>query len=401
MSKGRKDHFVPCGYLRHFATDDSRLTTTKHRKWKVHAYNRIKNVEIATPVSIETVAYSKSFEYFDGDEQLNQEIRKEISQIENDFFPIQAQIVNQNNIRDLTLEEFHKVIDFIAFQRERTEFRRQLYKTRLEFNLESDGDALKLNKHGQALLQKVIPLVKADHFSKIDDLNVTEIEKDILTKAIEGAVIRVDKEIELGHWNTRMASELGKMIGGKQVLQNHHLQKGFDFSKRFAEQLKNCEWVLFTNKTSQSLWTSDNPTVTFLNPSQFKPLPEPFEKIMRGPKTWAGIIETTNPVDENGKANEEFCLLFPLSPYLTLKADMYDLDLGLRYREVEIEDTIDVHKFNFYQLACTSRFIYSNQNNFDKINDMQMQLYKLSQELKELPNKFREGMVDIINKRRT
>ena len=59
MSQGAKDHFVPCSYLKYFATDESRKYVLDYRAWKVNSYDRIRNIEFSNPSHIDSVAYSK------------------------------------------------------------------------------------------------------------------------------------------------------------------------------------------------------------------------------------------------------------------------------------------------------------------------------------------------------
>jgi Protein of unknown function (DUF4238) len=393
MSRGSKDHFVPCGYLRHFATEDSKTKNSNYRRWQVHAYNRTRDEKIQVPVRIDSVANSKLFEHFDGDEKVNSEIKGAIRQRETSFFHVQSEIAEKKSMNGFT-DNMLNVIDFVAFQRERTQFRRNLYKLRLKMKIESNGDNKRLSQHGRESLKQqtdiLVPLIKTAYLKKIANLNLTEENKSLWSEKIEKLFLKKDQEIKSGLWDSEIVNEVAHLVENKQVLQNYHLSNSFRFAYEFSGQLKNCSWVMFRNKTKQPLWTSDNPVVAFLNPLFSRDEPEWLNGVFDDLKILSGIIDSSSPLNKDGSVNKDFCLLFPLSPQIIFQVEAYDAAVGFRYGEADIKDEDHINKLNFYQFACTSRNIYSSNNNFDLIPDMKRYIRDTSDKVQNFPDKLQE-----------
>lgn len=259
MSKGSKDHFVPCGYLRHFAIEDSKTRNSDYRKWRVHAYNRVKSEEIRVPVSIDSVANSKFFEHFEGNEKLNEEIKAVIRIVENSFFPVQSEIVLKKTLLGRT-EKILSVMDFVAFQRERTQFRRNLYKTRLQRAINKDSSTQELSEMGNQKTQKVISaLLELRELLKARlQLSVPPDVRDSILENFEQALSRVREDAVSGKLQERLAKHLSKISEEDAALRNFHLSNSFKFAHEFSIQMRNCSWVMFRNKTKQPFWTSWN-----------------------------------------------------------------------------------------------------------------------------------------------
>ncbi|MEM7739040.1 MAG: DUF4238 domain-containing protein, partial [Deinococcota bacterium] len=122
---GKKDHFVPQGYLRQFAIDIDRQNKDRE-KWRVHELNKQKPQLPSPTAKINSIAYGKRFERYPNDVSFEETLRKKISGLENHFFRIQNKLVETENIHKLTNGELGQLILYIAFQRERTLARRRL-----------------------------------------------------------------------------------------------------------------------------------------------------------------------------------------------------------------------------------------------------------------------------------
>ena len=131
MQGGKKDHFVPQGYLRQFAIDKDKHNIPR-ADWKVHTLWR-KSPKLPAPAArIDSVAYGKYFERYGLDEAVNEEIRSKINKVENRFFEVQEKLVQTEDLTKLEAEDFTGLVLYTAFQRERTLARRQFYKRQLE-----------------------------------------------------------------------------------------------------------------------------------------------------------------------------------------------------------------------------------------------------------------------------
>jgi hypothetical protein len=150
-----KDHFVPCGYLRHFVTEDSKVKNPNaYRKWRVHAYKKIQREEIKNPVRIDSVAYSEHFEHYKDNEGFNSETRERINQIETRFFPVQSKIIDTQTLKTLQAQDFQALVEFVALQRERTLARRNLYKNKFNASLDIDaGGEIKFSKLREQIIK--------------------------------------------------------------------------------------------------------------------------------------------------------------------------------------------------------------------------------------------------------
>lgn len=428
MSQGIKDHFVPCGYLRHFATEDSQAKNSDYRKWRVHAYNKIKDEEISVPVSVDSVAYSKYFEHYEGDENLNSEVRERIRQVEGGFFPIQEKIVKSQSLDSLLREDFLTLFEFIALQRERTLARRNLYKSKFKSNLDVDEDGkIEFSKHRREMIQKQFEdkvLLTEQQFEKLVEDGTEEqirqffIERKIdmkkinldqfdlksydgkreLLERVKSSISRYLEEASSGRLYSRLAENVHGIASDSRKLQNYHLENLFSRVDEFAEQLKSCGWVLWLNKTSQPFWTSDNPAVHCFIPPKMENIPESVENLLNQTGLVGLLLESSSIVNLDGTANSELCLIFPIAPNLLLQVCAYNPSAGFRLLQNEIKDELNVHQTNFWQFATTSRNLYCNEKKFEQTAQMQTELQKLFQDFFNFPQNLDQALEPFFEK---
>ncbi len=413
MTKGKKDHFVQQSYLRHFATSNDKKA---QEDWKIYSHDRAND---ATLVRINSVAYGKHFERH-SNEAITEQIKQTVWRIENVYSKVHKKLVLEESLTSLSEEEFYNFAFGVAFQRERTLARRNLYKARLNgvvTSYQSDEKRFSGIYEGivQQQLGKVVPSIQgrieqvlatgssddiANLFSELGVrlpvpkplLGLATIRRAIL-EHVHRAIREIYASAEAGDLQADMAREIEAILSQRQNVGNLHLEKMFEFAKLLGQDLMHCVWVLWVNQTAQPLWTSDNPAVTFLNPSKEK-LPEPIRGLIGNVKVFADIFESTQVRDSDGKIHDDFCLLFPVSPRLLLQVHQPDEERGLRFGNAKIRSEEDTYTFNFYQLINTSRNLYCNEDKFEVLKDMKLQARGIidaaMNELKLLPDNLDE-----------
>ena len=319
MQGGKDDHFVPQGYLRHFALEEDKRNLARE-KWRVYVLRQAAFGLPARAEKISSVAYGKYFERHSGNEEWKSKIKQKINQLENDFFEVQNKLVEAENITHLTSQDRVQLTRYIAFQKERTLATRNLYKKRLE-------DASIIFKRSSK--------------TKLDS-------SDFAEKAYE----RVDE-----------------LISDKARLRDYHLETMFVLAEPLAVDLSVCHWTLYRNTTNRPSWTSDAPVVTFNEPNAERS--EQTHGLLDNVEKLVSITEVASLRDEKGNISENYQLQFPISPKLSIVIrDCDDSVMGQRVSVADIRNEADVAKLNFRQTLFTSGGLYSNQPDFDRLTDM-------------------------------
>lgn len=353
MQGGKKDHFVPQGYLRHFATDESKSSLAR-KDWKVYTSRRQAPKLPAPSKRIDSVAYSNYFERYGVDESVNEEIRSKINNLENLFFTVHEKLIQTEDLTQLEPEELTRLILYTAFQRERSLARRQFYKRQTasaarSFDKETEeftgihetiakGAVEGFIVSQKAELEKTVMQGSIEeivaYFEKqntdVSALDLAGLNAPGARRAVADACGKVlEEKIRDAYTNLSMsevAQELSNMTASKEKLRDYHLEKMFEFAGLLAEDLKNCAWVLHKNLTSTPFWTSDNPVVCYTRPSKEKD--ERVNALLASMKNMAAIAEPANLRERDGKINENFDLLFPLSPSLLLRVGKFEEGQG-------------------------------------------------------------------------
>lgn len=245
---------------------------------------------------------------------------------------------------------------FVAVPRERTKFRRELYKKRLQSAISNDSSAQKLSETGSQKVEEIVSLLPEvqELLKEQLGLDVSPDIRDPIIQMFEQWSLKTQNDAVSGKLQERVARHLTEMVEEEAVLQNFHLRNCFRYAQEFSNQLKKCSWVMFRNITNQPFWTSDNPVATFLNPLFSQNQPEWLGGVFDDLKILSGIIDSSSPLNEDGSLNKDFCLLFPMSSQIIFQVEAYDAEVGFRYGEADIEDENHIHQLNFYQFACTS-----------------------------------------------
>ena len=398
MQGGKKDHFVPQGYLRRFATDESKLNL-KREDWKVYTVNRKAPKLPAQARRIDSVAYSNYFEQYKADEFVNDEIRLKINQLENLFFAVQERLIQIEDLTKLALEDLKCLVLYSAFQKERSLARRQFYKRQLESAARSfDEEAQEFTgihkMIAEGAVEGLVQSLKAElektvmqgtveeitaYFEKLNTdisaLNLAGLDEPSERRAVVEACSKVFEErIWDAFKNLPMsvvAQEVSDMAASKEKLRDYHLEKIFEFAVALAEDLANCAWVLHKNLTATPFWTSDNPVSCFTRPS--KEEDERVDVLVKTLKTMASVVEPASLRGPDGKINVNFELLFPISPTLLLWVGKFEEGKGMRMSKVEVDTEDVIAAFNYRQYVGTSTNLYSNRPEFAKFSGMPRQ----------------------------
>jgi Protein of unknown function (DUF4238) len=201
MTISKKHHYVPRFHLKNFCIDNIE---------KIYCYDKLKDKSFI--VKIEDIAQENLFYGING--LITDEIEKAISRVESKFFvPSYNEFIHVKNFKKVSYNSKKWFFAFLAFQMQRTSL------TRLGIK---------------------------DNFKKIS----LEIQKDKLSPILKQEIDYTLKNIDNPDYIKALHLDL-------LLPPNNEL---FSIAKHFF----NKTWVILQNKSTTSLWTSDNP-LSFYN----------------------------------------------------------------------------------------------------------------------------------------
>jgi len=415
---GKKDHFVPVAYLHQFATDETK-NKEERREWKI--YRLAKQAYEPQEDSIISVAHSTYFERFANDEERTQHLKNDISKLEDSFFPVQAKLIDTQDLFQLSGKELAYLLYYVAFQHERTLAARNYYKKRVVHAIKTSERALgradsaqtgnlteeaveKLEKLRSTILQ-IIELgsrAELENLCKSFNLSTDILNSNLLVARIVLRSIflhhlkNLEKSANSGEMERELIDDWQRAIESRQAFGDFHLNLLLKRTSKLAVDLTQCVWTLWTNETSQPFWTSDNPAVSFLQPQdeELEPLKKGY---LKSYSTLQGIVNPVSIKDKNGNFRDNFCLLFPLSPVLLLRIDRcdpsYNSEFSIRTDNGVMSEEEHIHSLNLYQWLQTSRNVYCSEQKFSAITRMRATIRVL---LDEAESEFEElkGILD-------
>ena len=302
MAKAKQQHYTPSVYLRGFASEGRvycRRLENEHEWW-------------AKP---ETIAKEKGFYGIDEGDSLENRLREEV---ESPFGPVRDKLLETADITNLSEKKREVILNFLAFQLERTSRKRQIVFEKIlrhinsyEFGKLAD-EKRELARRNAESADIIVKAGMRAAISKLEEegkrlspAQLAELEAG-LPKAIER--FREDnlKRAETGYWSQEILEKLSQLDTLKRLNKNSHIANIPSLAETRISLLEQKRWILLRNNSNEPFITSDNPATIHQEPSGENSEPVSRLAEMIGGGRW------------DKKSDHLISVALPLSPRLLL-----------------------------------------------------------------------------------